>query len=141
MTPEKDKELCLKYPDLFVLRQAGEGNPTIKSYAIAWGFECDDGWFSIIDNLSNKIQKIIQTLPEEDRQHYYVVQCKEKFGTLRYYMSGETKEMTEAIQEAEDLSVTTCEFCGKAGKLDCSQHWIKTLCPDCSELRNKNKKG
>jgi hypothetical protein len=134
MTPEQDKELCLKYPNLFKLRDTPKD---ISNYPICWGFECDSGWFSIIDNLCFKLNKIIETVPKEEQENYYVLQCKEKFGTLRYYMSCETEEMSKVIQETEDLSASICEFCGNPGTLDTSQYWVKTLCPTCSKERKK----
>lgn len=55
-------------------------------------------------------------------------QVKEKFGTLRFYMSSETEEMSEAIEEAEEESARTCETCGRGGRLRPKLGWIQTLC-------------
>jgi len=55
---------------------------------------------------------MIVTLPENERAAYRVVQCKQKFGTLRCYMSKETEAMSERIGEAENESFHVCERCG-----------------------------
>lgn len=61
-------------------------------------------------------------------------QVKEKFGTLRFYMTCETDEMDKLIQEAEHLSAVTCEECGEPGELR-GTSWLTTLCDSCSTKR------
>lgn len=99
-------------------------------------FEHDDGWFSIIYDLSYKLEKEIVKMPQEDRDLGFgsASQVKEKFGTLRFYMSSETDEMSKFIQEAENKSGITCEKCGDKGHLR-SDGWMKTLCDKCNEER------
>lgn len=57
-------------------------------------------------------------------------QIKEKFGTLRVYMTHYLPEMEEAISEAERLSAITCEDCGQPGELR-QGGWLRTLCDEC----------
>jgi len=61
----------------------------------------------------------------------FVVQVKQKFGGLRFYMNFETKEMSAAIYEAEKRAQETCEDCGKPGVLR-SGGWLETLCDNCA---------
>lgn len=51
MSPEKDAELCKKYPKIFKDRYAD-----VHTTAMCWGFECGDGWYNIIDKLCANIQ-------------------------------------------------------------------------------------
>jgi hypothetical protein len=51
MSPEKDEELCQKYPKIFKDRYAD-----MRTTAMCWGFECGDGWYNIIDKLCSNIQ-------------------------------------------------------------------------------------
>jgi hypothetical protein len=98
------------------------------------------GWMPIIDALSEKLEAIYQALPEEEKTDvdcYVAGQVKEKFGGLRFYMDGETKEMSAAIDEAEAAADETCEFCGAKGKKDHISSWIKTLCMKCTRERIK----
>ena len=46
MREELDKALCRKYPEMFKHRHA---DPRLTP--MAWGFECGDGWYNLIDNL------------------------------------------------------------------------------------------
>lgn len=63
-------------------------------------------------------------------------QIKEKFGTMRVYMSGCDKVMAQLTHFAESMSDTTCEDCGNIGKLR-SGSWVKTLCDEHEVERQK----
>ena len=107
-----------KYPDLF----AGRHEPITKSL-IPFGFECEDGWFDLIDGLC---KQIVEASPETRAS-----QVKEKYGTLRFYVDRYTDKVDNIIQEAEERSSYTCEVCGQLGQLCHSGLWLKTLCEDC----------
>ena len=124
-----DNKLCEECPNLYRDRRA-----SIQVSAMPFGFDAMNGWFDIIYDLSVKLEKLILDLPEEKRASYRAVQVKEKFGTLRFYMSAETDEMEDAIREAERLSAITCEYCGKPGSLR-TKGWLFTLCDDCDRDR------
>jgi hypothetical protein len=51
MTQELDDRLCQKYPKIFVNRYGD-----MKTTAMCWGFDCDDGWYNIIDLLCSNLQ-------------------------------------------------------------------------------------
>lgn len=69
MTPEKDNELCNRYPLIFADRYK-----TPKETLMCWGFECGDGWYHILDNLCFQIQsRIDQTNIERKRLSQYNV--------------------------------------------------------------------
>jgi len=55
---------------------------------------------------------------------------KEKYGTLRFYMSCETDEISDLIAEAEALSSQTCENCGALAKMR-GTRWMEVKCDDC----------
>jgi len=57
-------------------------------------------------------------------------QVKEKFGTLRFYLTKGTDRMYDLIHEAERLSSRTCEECGKPGLYDNKTGWYYTLCEE-----------
>ena len=62
-----------------------------------------------------------------------VLQVKEKFGGLRFYVNSATEEMYRLISEAESQSYEICEECGKPGTLSqkIKGGWMKTLCLEC----------
>jgi hypothetical protein len=61
-------------------------------------------------------------------------QIKEKFGTLRFYLTSGTDEMWEIVAEAEKKSAFTCEQCGKPGKLR-GKGWLYTACTKCAKKK------
>lgn len=62
-------------------------------------------------------------------------QVKEKFGTLRFYMTSQTREMDDIIAEATRKSAVTCEDCGKKGKLY-AKGWCVVRCVACKKKRD-----
>lgn len=88
-----------------------------------------EGWGDIIERLVTDLQKF-----DWDGQ---VTQVKEKFGGLRFYIEDGSTEIFNRIHEAENESYKICESCGKPGKLDQREYWVRTLCPDCMVLRDK----
>lgn len=62
----------------------------------------------------------------------YATQVKEKFGSLRFYMSSAPDEAYDLIDEAEKKSHTICEMCGAPGerKRSANTRWISTRCAE-----------
>jgi len=58
-----------------------------------------------------------------------LVQIKEKFGGLRFYINAGSLDVRKRISEAERLSSSTCEECGQPGCLR-NGSWLKTLCDE-----------
>jgi hypothetical protein len=67
-----------------------------------------------------------------------ISQIKEKFGTLRIYMSGYNDEIDAIIKEAEDECSETCQRCASTYKAElCSTGpygWMMVLCPVCQGI-------
>jgi ribosomal protein L37AE/L43A len=103
-------------------------------YIKGMGFQCSDGWFDLVKELSLKLEKVINKLPGRD--NYYAVQVKEKFGTLRVYLSSVTNEINDIIYEYEEKSASICEECGQPGEpRETRNHWYYTACNKCHNLR------
>jgi len=62
------------------------------------------------------------------RTGFHVVQVKEKFGGLRFYVTPATHKIFDRIHEVEEESFHICEVCGKPGKLRNKIPWWQTLC-------------
>lgn len=92
--------------------------------------ECDFGWYNIIESLSSVLEKLIVKGSWSDDCTPYATQIKEKYGTLRFYMSIETDEMSSVILLAEKISAFTCEKCGNQGEI-INSSWISVRCKDC----------
>ena len=119
MSPELDKQLCEKYPELFKDRHADK-----RKTLMCWGFDCGDGWYGIIDDLCHNIMALCL---DTNTIVPTVAQVKEKFGGLRFYLDSYSVDMDKAVTDAERISFSTCEVCGTAGKTR-SGGWMKTLC-------------
>lgn len=94
-------------------------------------FECGDGWYDLIYNLSSEIQKICDNKLCEQ---VIAAQVKEKFGGLRYYINGGNQEIFDLIDSAEEQSLTICEETGNIGSLHSKKGYMKTLCPESAAL-------
>jgi hypothetical protein len=90
------------------------------------GFECGDGWASLLDRLSAKITEFDKL----NGTQTIATQVKEKYGTLRFYIESAPDALYDIIDDAEDESAKTCEDCGKPGELR-DGSWVRTLCDDC----------
>lgn len=126
MTSEKEQILFERYPILYT----GKDQP-ITCNLMAFGFECGDGWFDLLDTLSSKIEEYNKTAEEDKR--VVAMQVKEKYGGLRFYTNISIIEVDEWIKEAERLSDTTCESCGKSPAYKRGSSWITTLCDECND--------
>lgn len=99
-----------------------------------FGVECGPGWYDIIDKLTKEVQDVIIRKGLED---FYVTQVKEKYGTLCFYLSYMTDEISEIIARAEEQSEKTCEVCGEEGKLIKHQGWYQVRCEKCLKQQNE----
>jgi hypothetical protein len=118
MNEENTKYLIEHFPKLY----AGVGKPLTESL-MGFGFECGDGWFELVRDLSEKLEP----------HGVEAIQVKEKFGGLRFYLvGGAPDEVWDLIDEAETKSEKICELCGEPGTLR-GKGWVKTLCSACDE--------
>ena len=129
MNKELDEKLTRDFPNLYADRYGD-----MMSTCMVWGFECSDGWFQLIYNLSAELEPLIVRYKKENPNSYVpkASQVKEKYGTLRFYMDGATDEMCRLIDDAEDLSEITCEICGRIGKTINNHGWYMTICRWCN---------
>lgn len=107
-------QLIEQYPDLFKANK-------VK-------INCGLGWFELISTLLTKIDS--QAKYEEIDIN--VLQVKEKFGGLRFYVdSRESEYINGLISMSEAMSYYICENCGDKGK-PTRGGWIKTRCDKCN---------
>lgn len=138
MTPELDKKLFSRF-SFYRLDEP------ITENLMGFGFECDDGWFDLIWEMSLKIEEELSKQEGNftktkralrDEISFKIVQVKEKFATLSVYPNFASEEIFNIIHEYEKKSAEICENCGKPGKIR-NLGWMRTLCNDCYE-KHKN---
>jgi len=128
MNKKHTKKLLETFPDLFKHRD------NLQASLMAFGFEFSDGWYDLIYNLCNDINEYYKKAPcygGHIPETFYVIQAKEKFGGLRFYITMAPKEVHDMIHKAEDDSYKICEYCGKKGTLRRKLPWWQTLCKSC----------
>jgi hypothetical protein len=122
---ELEAKLVARWPDWFDMK----GN--IQHTLMPFGFACGDGWFQIIWDLCEGIEKLGPS------ENFEVIQVKEKFGGLRFYTQGGGSEeevclnydaLMDLVHKAEEQSFNTCEECGAPGEVRNTSGWISTLC-------------
>lgn len=79
MTDQQDRYLVLKYPKLFVNRYKSP-----MESCLSFGFECDSGWFWLIDNLCDSIQSYIDNNSKQWR-------IKNKFARIIFNFIGKQR--------------------------------------------------
>jgi hypothetical protein len=126
MNAELSKQLCEKYPNIFVNRDS-----SVQESLMSFGFECGDGWYKVIDALCVALTYTYTTsieVDEEDgkrlgidplttthpdtkeKETFYsfevnppqvvASQVKEKFGTLRFYIGYKLDPMLRDLKES-----------------------------------------
>ncbi len=90
------------------------------------GYWLPDGWRGIALRLHLGIVRI--------HPEYRIVQVKEKFGTMRYYLDSYPTDVRDEldllIRGAEAESAVTCQNCGEPG-VSREHGYVATLCDEC----------
>ncbi|MCU7958478.1 MAG: hypothetical protein KZQ58_00415 [gamma proteobacterium symbiont of Bathyaustriella thionipta] len=118
MNEENKDKLYRSFPDLY--EQLKEDD--------YYFFTCHDGWFDLLWRISEYVTKAAEKQGLEPR----VVQIKEKFGELRFYMVGSNRELHQSVQKLCDESQHICERCGQPGsfRVTGAGYWC-VRCPAC----------
>lgn len=135
MKGELQEKLYKKYPKIFKQKDL-----SMQQTCMCWGIECGGGWYFIIDRLCDCIQKYIDNNEHLKIPQVEATQVKEKYGGLRFYISGGDKDIFGMISLAEHMSEYICEHCGSIENVSKNtKGWIRTLCNKCRENLYKNK--
>lgn len=125
MKKELDEALVRDFPKLYTDR-----NAPMDVTCMCWGFETGDGWEPLIRECSAKLEAINSKIENPD-QWIRASQVKEKFGTLRFYLSSTPVEYADEadkiVDDAEEKSGVTCEVCGEPGDTY-GGSWLQTVC-------------
>jgi hypothetical protein len=119
------EKLYASFPHLY----RGRHKPPEES-SMVWGFQCGDGWYQLLYDLSLELSNYQTKHPELDLE---VEQVKSKFGILRFHLSGGDAVTEKMIERACQRASVTCELTGQPG-----QHCVSpkrrfdqmVLCPE-----------
>jgi hypothetical protein len=104
----------------------------------------DGGYISIGPGWNDIVLQLDRDIARLDPD-YRIVQVKEKFAQLRYYVDASdaydhangwlTDPIYGLIRKAEEASARTCEKCGAPGVQRTDNYWQRTLCDECDTRR------
>ena len=151
MTKQNSKKLAELYPEMFTWGERGYKHNVFEStYNNAlvfvhkhlkftrsinyikqtnpynYIFEVGDGWYKLIYELILNVR-----FNDEAKGKWItkVTQCKEKFGGLRFYVTGTSDKNWDLIREAENKSYGVCEVTGSEVEVGVwNSGWVITLC-------------
>ena len=101
MDSQHTEQLYERFPELYRERTA-----PLKSSGMAWGFQCGNGWYKIIYEMSQKIQKL--SVGGEFAPAITQV-SKHEDGTLHVEARNITPPIQDVIATAREASRLTCE--------------------------------
>lgn len=113
MKQELQEQLFEDYPSLYRDRE----NTLMK-----YGISCGDGWYPLLDEASRLLSSHDTEMKAE--------QVKEKFGQLRFYLSGGGEYGRGVVMAAGFISGLVCDVCGKAGVLFNRGGYVSTKCKE-----------
>lgn len=123
---EFEARLTAKYGDMF--------HPRLGGFAVG------SGWYHIVEALCDNIAGYLKNLKEDARPDFKVVQVKEKFGGLRFYVDNADETINGMIYMAESWADKSCEVCGNRGTQR-GKGWIVVLCDEHAEGANNEDSG
>ena len=135
MNKENTKLLINKFPELY-----RDYYKPMTETCMCWGFECGNGWFKHILLLSEMLSSYLKQHPELIEE-FRVVQVKEKFGTLRYYVHGGDDNIERLIDLFEITSHLYCENCGTTETVKSTDGWVQYLCETCIKAKKETNCG
>ena len=105
MTIELEKQLVNKYPQFFIYLKNHKSTDPITP--IQFGFECDDGWYWLLDNLMETIESYIKNNSTKKRIKYkffrYIYDVLEKwYIKVPYKMSKPIKSIRTYIRNKNE---------------------------------------
>ena len=87
-----------------------------------------DGWrLAFQDAMCREIQKEYLKLEEELRKDFYIIQAKEKFGSMRIYFSYACDSIEDIVERYSIKSERLCVACGAPADF-ISKGWISPWC-------------
>lgn len=123
---QKKVKLIKNWNNIYIITENPNKQKPQEPYEL-FGIECGKGWNKLIIPILDYID--LYNSGHDDKIE--ILQIKEKFGGLIIYTSFSTPELDQLIDDAEEQSFKTCEYCGSTENVSQTTGWIKTLCRKC----------
>ena len=159
MNEQNTKKMLTDFPALFrdALRSSSE-----QQSCMGRGFECGDGWFQLIYELCTSIEVQAREMGLDPATEDWPMarQVKEKFGSMRFYISTPSPEPSDnrleaesrgdllsfrpvasiesirkLVADAEAKSSTICQGCGQPAEMRNDGGYWRVLCDPCEAKR------
>ena len=132
-----NKYLCKRYP--FLIPHDWDDKPMWKSkYSYTELDEMEPGWRKAFgEEMCEELRE--ELLKYNSLSSFRIVQIKEKFGGLRFYVTNvpPKSDIYDIIHKYENLSYEICTECGQPAH-QYSDGWIYTLCDKCIKKIKRN---
>jgi hypothetical protein len=151
MTKQNSEKLAELYPEMFTWGERGYKHNVLESTynkglaflhkhikftrsinyikqtnPYDYGFDINDGWYKLVHEL---ILNIRNNDEAKGKWVTKVTQCKEKFGGLRFYVTGTSDKNWDLIREAEKKSYGVCEVTASEVEVGVwNDGWVQTIC-------------
>lgn len=123
----KNKKLIKKY--YWLMPRSAWTGKILSDYDytwIEWGW-CD-GWDKTFGSMFMK--ELGNAIKKSGQKNFQIVEIKEKYGELRLYHNGCSKEANDIIDKYTRISQNICMWCGcEAPMID--DGWVSVMCLDC----------
>lgn len=103
MDSHKTNNLYERFSHLYRERTA-----PLESSGMPWGFQCEDGWYKIIYEMSKRIEKLSTGSPHDCA---ITAVSRNEDGTLHVEARNLTPPIHDIITTATEQSRLTCEYC------------------------------
>lgn len=107
-------------------------------------FAVEDGWEPLLRRTFQEItlerNKLLSSCMLEKKsmgEDIKLFQVKEKFGTLRVYLTTGNEVTWNLCECAQWASASICEHCGTTQEVTLGGSWLKTLCKGCRKEWNR----
>ena len=124
-------DMIFKRKSFHLFRNIGDERITEDELKVA-----EDEVQKITDSMVEEIDNELKQLGDKRRNEYYIFDIKEKYGELRWYDVGGTKEIDDIIDKYSTISHHVCIGCGKPDvPLLTRIGWVMPLCKECYNNR------
>ena len=135
-----NKKLCKRYPFLIPRDYWTDKIPKNWDYEYTELYAFPKGWYKVFG------KQMLEEIRDECIKFDYldklrIVQIKEKYGTLRFYVSPipADSQIYEIIHKYEEMSAHVCEHCGRPAETDWNRSWVVTWCDKCKAEEDKRR--